>query len=116
MLLVLESRAARQGLGGVMFESQLPTPSFHDSQACRSWAPASCPFEGSCAVVPNILEHTLELHTLQNISPSLFLNTPSGLLSRVVSLRRQMHSQQQQGPGGVPVWPLKLVIMSATLR
>ncbi|RMZ54661.1 hypothetical protein APUTEX25_003039 [Auxenochlorella protothecoides] len=39
-----------------------------------------------------------------------------GLLSRVVSLRRQMHSQQQQGPGGVPVWPLKLVIMSATLR
>ena len=40
----------------------------------------------------------------------------TGLLSRVVKLRREMHGRGQQGPGGEPVWPLKLIIMSATLR
>ena len=45
-------------------------------------------------------------------------NTPlcTGLLSRVVKLRREMHGRGQQGPGGERVWPLKLIIMSATLR
>ncbi|GBF90232.1 ATP-dependent RNA helicase [Raphidocelis subcapitata] len=40
-----------------------------------------------------------------------------GMLSRVVPLRRRMHEEWIAGGRvGQPVWPLKLVIMSATLR
>lgn len=38
-----------------------------------------------------------------------------GMLSRVLPLRRRLYDTGQ-APGGVPVYPLKLVIMSATLR
>ena len=38
-----------------------------------------------------------------------------GMLSRVLPLRRRLHDTKQC-PGGVPVYPLKLIIMSATLR
>jgi hypothetical protein len=39
------------------------------------------------------------------------------MLSRVVPLRRRMHEEWLAGGrAGPPVWPLKLVIMSATLR
>lgn len=48
--------------------------------------------------------------------PNMPLPLCTGLLSRVVKLRREMHGRGQQGPGGEPVWPLKLIIMSATLR
>ena len=50
------------------------------------------------------------------------LTTPvSGLLSRVVLLRRSMHTQWTNEPASSraaapPAWPLKLLIMSATLR
>lgn len=43
------------------------------------------------------------------------------MLSRLVPLRRKLHAQQQCAPGYAPsqpgaVFPLKLIIMSATLR
>ncbi len=41
---------------------------------------------------------------------------PAGLLSRVVPLRRSMHEDWRAGRSSQPVYPLKLVIMSATLR
>jgi len=45
----------------------------------------------------------------------------TGLLSRLVPLRRKLHEQQRSQPGYSPnqpgaVYPLKLLIMSATLR
>ena len=39
-----------------------------------------------------------------------------GLLSRVVALRRSMFDKRESTPAGAAVYPLKLVIMSATLR
>jgi ATP-dependent RNA helicase DHX37/DHR1 len=47
--------------------------------------------------------------------------TASGMLSRIVPLRRRMFKEQHVQPGYDPsspasVFPLKLIIMSATLR
>lgn len=46
----------------------------------------------------------------------------TGMLSRIVPLRRRMWRERQEAiargerPTGQPVYPLKLIIMSATLR